>query len=69
LKALKPISLSAVTRTCQWFERSAIRRLPIPAASDLPLDRDPRASYAVWDDGEVQLRREICRGEVGAKSD
>jgi hypothetical protein len=25
--------------------------------SDLPLDGDPRASYAVWDDGEVQLRR------------
>jgi hypothetical protein len=31
--------------------------LPIPAASHLLLDGDPRASYAVWDDGEVQLRR------------
>jgi hypothetical protein len=33
LKELKLISFSVVTLTCQWFERSAVRRLPIPAAS------------------------------------
>ena len=36
---------------------ASLRRLPIPAASDVPLDGDLQASYAVLDDGEVQLRR------------
>ncbi len=33
------------------------RQLVNPGSVGQPLDGDPRASYAVWDDGTITLRR------------